>query len=122
MKFIWQLPQIIVGWIYYTYLLDKGMILAVEEYNGIRVYTKQPPGCVSLGSYIFISYRATRNAMMHEYGHVKQSLMLGPLYLIIIGIPSILWAMTHKMIAPNKSYYWFYTEAWANKLAGVDLK
>lgn len=121
-KFIWQSPQIFIGWMYYTYLLDKGMILAIEEYKGIRVYTKQSSGCVSLGSYIFISSKATRDVIKHEYGHIKQSLLLGPLYLIIIGIPSILWAITHKIVAPNKSYYWFYTEHWANKLAGVDLK
>ena len=121
LKFIWQLPQIIVGWIYYTYLLNKGMILAIEKYNGIRIYTKQSSGCVSLGIFIFVSHRATTDVMRHEYGHTRQSLMLGPLYLIIIGIPSILWAVTHKTLAPNKSYYWFYTEHWANKLVGVNL-
>lgn len=121
-KLIWQLPQIIIGWIYYTYLSDKGMILAIEEYKGIRVYTKQSKGCVSLGNVIFVSEYTSRDVIKHEYGHIKQSLMLGPLYLIIIGIPSILWAITHKHIAPNKSYYWFYTEHWANKLASIDLK
>lgn len=28
--------------------------------------------------------------LVHEYGHTIQSLMLGPLYLAIIGIPSTL--------------------------------
>ena len=74
---------------------------------------------MTLGNYIFISPRATENTIKHEYGHTRQSLYLGPLYLIIIGIPSILWAMTHRTIAPDKSYKWFYTEAWADKLGDV---
>ena len=38
----------------------------------------------------------------------------------MIGIPSILWAGLHNIIAPNKSYYWFYTESLANKLMGLN--
>lgn len=54
----------------------------------------------------------------HEWGHTRQSLYLGPLYLLIIGLPSIIWAMIHT---PNskKSYYFFYTERWADKLGGI---
>lgn len=29
--------------------------------------------------------------LVHEYGYTIQSLIFGPLYLIIIGIPSTLW-------------------------------
>lgn len=52
-------------------------------------------------------------------GHAKQSRLLGPLYLIVIGLPSILWAGIHGKVAPRKSYYWFYTERWADRLGGV---
>lgn len=37
-----------------------------------------------------------------------------------LGIPSFLWAMTHNKLFPNKGYYWFYPEKWANKLAGIE--
>ena len=83
------------------------------------MYTKDTPGSVTLGRYIFISSRASSDTIKHETGHVKQSQLLGPLYLLLIGIPSIIWAAVYKKIAPNKSYYWFYTEKWANKLAQV---
>ena len=80
---------------------------------------------MTLGDRIFISrcYHGEYLNMIiaHESGHVKQSLYLGPLYLFVIGIPSILWAWLHKSIAPRKSYYWFYTEAWANKLGGLGV-
>mgnify|MGYP006982744016 CR=1 FL=1 len=48
--------------------------------------------------------------------------MLGPLYLIIIGIPSISWAGLRRLIPALKkiNYYWFYTENWANKLTGLN--
>ena len=58
---------------------------------------------------------------LHELGHHKQSLILGPLYLIVIGIPSLIHAWLWN---PNsgKSYYDFYTEHWANKLSKIELK
>ncbi len=120
LKYIWQLPQNIIALIYLGYLIAEKQIPAVEAYKGAKVYTKYSSGSVTLGNYIFVSSRATENTIKHEWGHTRQSLLLGPLYLIIIGIPSILWAMTHRTIAPDKSYNWFYTEAWADKLGDVN--
>lgn len=119
LKYIWQLPQNIIALIYLSYLIVENQIPAITKYKEIKVYTKYSSGSVTLGNYIFISSKATENTIKHEYGHTRQSLYLGPLYLIIIGIPSILWAMIHKTIAPDKSYNWFYTEAWADKLGNV---
>lgn len=113
------MPQNIIALIYLSYLIVENQIPAITKYKGIKVYTKYSSGSVTLGNYIFISPRATENTIKHEYGHTRQSLYLGPLYLIIIGIPSILWAMIHKTIAPDKLYNWFYTEAWADKLGNV---
>ena len=78
-------------------------------------------GAVTLGCYVFVGLNSEyRKTVKHELGHTIQSKILGPLYLIVIGIPSIIWAATHRAIAPNKPYDWFYTEAWANKLGGVE--
>lgn len=117
LKYIWQLPQNIIALVYLSYLIVENQIPAITKYKGIKVYTKYSSGSVTLGNYIFVSSRATENTIKHEWGHTKQSLLLGPLYLILIGIPSILWAMTHKIIAPDKQYNWFYTEVWADRLA-----
>lgn len=79
-------------------------------------------GGVTLGKYIFISqtYSDQSNVIKHECGHVRQSKILGPLYLIIIGIPSILHAALNGYIGccknNPKGYYHFFTEHWANKL------
>lgn len=121
LKYFWQLPQFIAAFIYYQYLKSKDEILDTCTCQGAIVFIKRKScGSVTLGSYIFLSPRATDTTVGHEWGHTRQSLILGPLYLIVIGIPSIIWAATHKSIAPNKPYDWFYTEAWANKLGGVD--
>lgn len=120
LRFIWQLPQIVAAFIYFLYLDCKGEVLDTCTYKGTLVLIKEK-GCgnVTLGDHIFLSPYATDTTVKHEYGHTRQSLMLGPLYLIIIGIPSIIWAAIHKKIVPNKDYDDFYTEAWANKLGGV---
>ena len=121
LKFFWQLPQTIVALIYFLYLRYKDEILDICTFQGAVVFIKKESyGSVTLGNYIFLSPRATDTTIRHEWGHTRQSLLLGPLYLIVIGIPSIIWAATHRAIAPNKPYDWFYTEAWANKLGDVD--
>lgn len=120
LKFIWQLPQILAAYIYYLYLDCKGNILDTCTYQDAVVFVKKTAdGSVTLGDHIFLSSRASDKTLQHEYGHTRQSLMLGPLYLIIIGIPSILWAATHNVLAPNTSYYKFFSEMWADKLGRV---
>ena len=111
----------LAAWIYY--LIRKKHILYFTNGNFYKVYVGANKGGVTLGDKIFISkcYRGEYLNLVtaHESGHVKQSMMLGPLYLFIIGIPSIIWAWCHKIVAPNKSYYSFPTEHWANSLGGV---
>lgn len=122
-KYVWQFPQMLAAWIWY--LVRKKSILYNSIGNFYTVYVGANRGGVTLGDKIFISkcYHGEYLNMViaHESGHVKQSLYLGPLYLIVIGIPSILWVWSHRWIAPKKSYYWFYTEAWANKLGGLGI-
>lgn len=118
---IWQLPQIIAACLYHVYITKSEGIVDTCYIQGAIVFIKKKScGSVTLGPYIFLSPRATDTTVRHEWGHTRQSLILGPLYFIVIGIPSIIWASTHRTIAPNKPYDWFYTEAWANKLGGVN--
>lgn len=122
-KYIWQFPQMLAALIWH--IIRKNTIVRTEEGMFYKVYIGANDGGVTLGDKIFISdkYHGEYLSLIiaHESGHVKQSMMLGPLYLFIIGIPSIIWAWCHKTVAPNKSYYWFYPEAWANKLGGVGV-
>ena len=56
--------------------------------------------------------------LVHEYGHTIQSLILGPFYLIFIGIPSTLWGFLGGRRRKEKQipYGAFVTEKWANNL------
>ena len=57
---------------------------------------------------------------VHEYGHTIQSLVWGPLYLITVGLPSVLWATLPPMKKLRKekkiSYFSVYPENQANRL------
>lgn len=114
LMYIWQLPQNLVGLVIY---LITGRKKTDEE----GVYTWNLLSGISLGNYIFINERYVgTTVMLHELGHRKQSKMLGPLYLIIIGLPSLLWAFFHSSFLGSKvSYYSFYTEKWADKLSNI---
>lgn len=78
-------------------------------------------GGISLGRYIIVNQFAMDKTIYHELGHCRQSMYLGWLYLIVIGIPSIVWAGLYgKVIKPTTNgYYNFYTEKWADKLGNV---
>ena len=64
--------------------------------------------------------------LVHEYGHAIQSAILGPLYLPLIGIPSLIWANTAVCSARRRtrsiSYYAFPPEASANFLGEWALR
>lgn len=115
---IWQLPQVILGFFVSLFTMAK-YDKELSKNNDRGIFTWKLSSGISLSTYyIIIRQGADSKTIKHEKGHTIQSLILGPLYLIVIGLPSIIWAgLIHKHT--NKSYYWFYTEAWADKLGGV---
>lgn len=126
---LWQFPQNLCGIIYRS--ISKDNRICVIENNdsrsvGAKVYLQKTKGGVSLGKYIFINqdYIDKEIVIKHECGHVKQSKILGPLYLLVIGIPSILHVWLNNYIGccwknGKYNYYHFYTEKWANKIMGI---
>lgn len=115
--FIWQLPQNIIAilWLNVNLIFFYGIrhIATIAD----RVYVYEIPtksSGLSLGKYIILGTDTDKESIYHEYRHCKQSLYLGWLYLIVIGIPSLIWCSVWKYT--NKPYDWFYTERWANKL------
>lgn len=122
--FIWQLPQNIIAlfMLLFFFLFSDLRKIRYENYCFVLASDAMNGG-ISLGNFIFLSnYSSKRETtILHELGHVKQSHMMGPIYLLIIGIPSICWAAFKPS---EKCYYSWFTESWANKLAklGVDSK
>ena len=78
---------------------------------------------LSLGLFIFLPQGDDDRLLAHEYGHTRQSLLLGPLYLAVIGLPSVVWAglpaLARRRRRRGTSYYDFYTERWADRWGGV---
>ena len=122
---IWQLPQVLLGLLlrlFYpaSYRLEKDGVTVV--------FSSQMLGGISLGTTVIVhSHVYSWNprpletlAVRHELGHCKQSRMLGWLYLLVIGLPSLLhvWLYKRDPKDPNK-YFRFYTESWADQLAGI---
>ena len=115
--FLWQLPQNLVGLL--LRLIYKGYD---DKTKGIIVRRSlKMSGGISLGRYIIVNQFSRDKTINHEIGHCKQSMYLGWLYLLVIGIPSIVWAGLYgKVIKPTlNGYYKFYTEKWADKLGNV---
>ena len=116
--YIWQLPQNLVGLVVLCFCghKEKCSVAGIDFY-----YSKTFPGGISLGNYVIIGSKYEKTAK-HEHGHQIQSMYLGPLYLFIIGIPSIVWAWLYGPVIPYtyNGYYKWYTESWADKLGKVE--
>ena len=112
--YLWQLPQNILGLIFLLCLRGK----KCELYNITFYYVRNFRGGISLGRYIFIN-NIDKDIIRHEYGHCKQSQLLGWLYLLVIGLPSIIHAGLHDCEKEGKIYYHFWTERWADELMNI---
>lgn len=124
--FIWQLPQHIVALIYFGYLVMMCKDLGVDSrYKQAIVIPCVMRGAITLGNYVFVGLNSEyKETVKHELGHTIQSKILGPLYLIVIGIPSITYCGLRRIFPSlrKKNYYNFYTEKWANNLSEKYIK
>ena len=116
---ILSLPQELLGLLFgYAFIeLFQG---EVSFFGGFK-YVSTPANfmngsAITLGSIGIGDDNINYATLMHEKGHYLQSLILGPLYIFVIGIPSIIHASVHYKKCKNKDYYHFWTEAWANRL------
>lgn len=111
--YLWQLPQNLLGLLFLLFIKGEER----HTLNGIDFYfAKDFYGGISLGKYIILGDK-DEWSVRHEYGHCIQSKMLGPLYLIVVGLPSIIHAGFCKCV--NHDYFDFFTEKWADKLGGI---
>jgi hypothetical protein len=129
--FIWQLPQHLVALLFWGALRLVGKIVKRCEPTKpisfgltiIRIKIKHFG--LSLGDYIFLGIidsenNTDGNTFLHERGHTRQSHHFGPLYLLIVGLPSITRNIYSRI--KHKDSKWYYS-AWpennADKLGGV---
>lgn len=128
----WGIAQSLVGLVVFLVCLARGRWHG--RYRGSIVTMWALKSGVSLGMFVFVreplvgdspltcpAIDPARRLLVHEYGHTMQSLILGPLYVLVILLPSMVWAgspaLKRRRLKRGASYYSFYTERWANSLA-----
>ena len=129
---LWQLPQHVLALLVWAALAAAGRVLRVEKTDeapgNVFVTTRTPRWGISLGRYVFLDAAYDTQTRRHERGHSWQSLFLGPLYLLAVGLPSAvgnnLWdRMFHKNWTAERRIDWYYSrypEAGADRLGGVE--
>jgi hypothetical protein len=119
---VWEFPQTVLAVIMIAFLKRK--IVRHEKYRSADViYARGFPGGISLGRYIILNerYQVRDSAKKHEFGHSIQSMYLGWLYLIAVGIPSLSRSLIWRLFKLNRrDYYRGYPENWANRLGSVE--
>lgn len=119
--YLWQLPQHVLALLVICATHAKPTVKQHLKYYETRFNIG-----VSLGNYIILHPSPSLNDLRHEYGHTRQSRLLGPLYLPVVGIPSLLRnlydRLFHRHWSPSRSAKWYYTsfpESWADNLAHI---
>jgi len=134
----WCLPQTLIGFLMRTFFWrrkDK-CVLETEDFGPITYYCTYNSSLtssgfgVSMGRYILFKmskkipwYRVQETTIRHEYGHKRQSRMLGPLYLPVVGLVSVTWNLLSRVNKKiHKKYYTRFPENWADKLGHVNRR
>ena len=129
----WQFPQNLAGFCL-TRFRKQVLIFTFNDGTTGRIYfTSNVFGCgISLGDYIILDYDnywwyryydSVFRIYNHEHGHQKQSLKLGWMYLLTIGILSTCGNLVDRVVHKyHKNGCWYYKqpwEKWADKLGQV---
>ena len=116
----WGSLQTLVGLVY---LLKEGKGKEHFWFHGAYVTRWSHSGGISLGMFLFVGDPLMENGepnayLTHEYGHSIQSLIFGPLYLFVVGIPSSIWAANYngEKLRAGISYFSVFPENQANTL------
>lgn len=130
--FAWELPQNTLGALNYALHLARGKVAKTTRERDRLFVELTGTGAISLGWFVFFS--TTDNGYVpvglenkdHEYGHSVQSRWLGPLYLPIVGLPSIsrvAYAVGHRALTGRRwaGYYDGWPERSADLLGGADV-
>lgn len=114
----WGLPQSLLGLL----LLLRYRRRPRRLYRDALLVDWGKPGGISLG---FVFFTGRQKLAPHEYGHTRQSLLLGPLYLPVVGLPSFLWANlpVFRRLRRERGlpYSRLFCERWADRWGKPDF-
>ena len=109
--YIWQftfaIVQNLIGLFMFIAYKSKGA-QSERFHNSIVTYiNKKNFGGVSLGMFIFVNAKRTGDDLhdlkIHEYGHTVQTMILGPLWLLVIAVPSFIWCGVPAFVRMRKN-------------------
>ena len=127
----WGFYQTIGGFFIYLWFFRckhydyRGVVRTAWNMNsglsmGMFIFTPKEPDPEDQSVHAVAEREYCEQVAVHEYGHTFQALLLGPLYLIVVGIPSITWAGLPKFqrMRAQKGipYTKLYCEKWASRL------
>ena len=127
--FLHQLPQNILALVVYLFVNPKRYCSNIDgQWVTYHVAQRFQGGWgVSLGDFIFFGYKPPEKSIRHEHGHQFQSLYLGWLYLLAVGLPSFLGCIYdvwfHSKWTSDERIRWYYSrypENCADKLGNVE--
>ncbi len=116
----WETFQFAAGFIFFLFKLISLRKIQIYKFEDVWLVVKFYAGSlygISLGKFIFINTPSDnpenwKNNMhgnplvWHEFGHSIDSKRLGPLYLFLVGIPSLISAWKNKPVwIEGKRYY-----------------
>jgi hypothetical protein len=129
LSILWEAPQTALGVAVLGVEAACKRVRKIEVEDG-RILVESCGTGLSLGHVVFWCRESNRWHQLddrnraHELGHSKQSRLFGPLYLPIVGVPSIsraIYALVYREITGQEwtRYYDGYPEKWADRLGGV---
>ncbi len=116
LSWLWQLPQHIIAQV--LILFSTKVILNNQGLN-FKIYLCPifiKNSGLSLGKYILVGKGYNNNIILHELGHTIQSRYWGPLYLLIIGIPSVIRFYFYNIFHKNNKLF-NYENVWFERQA-----
>lgn len=112
----WCLPQTLIGALVWIFVIMTRRCRGSRYQGAVVLSSQYLTWGVCLGPFIIVY---DERWIDHEWGHTRQSLILGPLYLLVVGLPSMIHAAWWAAQKGRLDYFAFWTEAWANRLGGA---
>lgn len=127
---VWGCIQTVLGLVVYLAACLFNRSWGYSPEWGVFIFRRFFGSGVCLGEWIILEgdpSRVDQESVRHECGHRVQSRILGPLYLLVVGVPSLarnvygrlVLSKTMTVIERQLWYYSGFPERWADRLGGV---